>query len=66
MIINHFPNSSFEDRLNAYLRIYEIVVIGGRYYERENQSESANNVSGEREGKEETEKNQRGERSQNY
>lgn len=66
MIINHFPNSSFEDRLNAYLRIYEIVVIGGRYYERENQSKSGNSISGESKGKEETEENQSGKRSQNY
>lgn len=38
MVINHFPSSSFEDRLNAFLRVYEIVVVGGKYYERENQS----------------------------
>lgn len=66
MIINHFPNSSFEDRLNAYLRIYEIVVIGGRYYERENQSKSGNRVPENIESKEETEENQCGKRSQNY
>jgi hypothetical protein len=52
MIINHFPNSSFEDRLNAYLRIYEIVVIGGRYYERENKSEHGNNAKDNKEQEE--------------
>lgn len=39
MVINHYANSTMEEKMKIFQRIYEIVVIGGKYYERQEQSE---------------------------
>jgi hypothetical protein len=57
MVINHFPESTSEDKIKAFLQIYERIVIGGKYYEREEQSEMCRSRR-KAKGNEKTEKGQ--------